>query len=39
MTATVDVTVAEKDGVLVLPASAITWPGPDRDGHGAHRER
>ena len=27
MTATVDVTVAEKDGVLVLPASAITGRG------------
>ena len=27
MTATVDVTVAEKDGVLVLPASAVTGRG------------
>ena len=35
MTATVDVTVAEKDGVLVLPASAITGRGQTADRHGA----
>ena len=39
MTATVDVTVAEKDGVLVLPRVRDHGAGPNGHSHGADRER